>query len=112
MSHNATRFYAKGVGSQNKAFARKCIANQSIAQHILDQTVVFHDACEIIIKTGRYGVIYFVRSFVSSSLYFPVAYLYKDNSITCTCGLSEEKCPHIRYLKQRYELPHKHQEVA
>jgi hypothetical protein len=94
------------------ALGRRLNAQRTIAPHVLEQTVKFCDACEIIIKTGRYGVIYFVRSFVSSSLYFPVAYLYKDNSITCTCGLSEEKCPHIRYLKQRYELPHQHQEVA
>jgi hypothetical protein len=75
-----TRFVTQGVGFQNKAFARKLIANQQQpAPHSLAQTVDLYSAADVFESETLPGLVY-VRSNFSAHRYYTV---YHEE---CSCG--------------------------
>jgi len=88
-----TRFYNKGVGFQNKAFARKAVANQQRPiGSALDQTIEFlGEQRDIFAKEGKYGVTYFVRSSISHFRFLVV--LLDVHGYHCSCG--SKVCGHV-----------------
>jgi hypothetical protein len=88
-----------GVGTQYKAFARRAIANQTPAQHMLDVTVELYNAEDVVQKNGPLGILFYVRSKFSAHRYFPVSLTaagYKCTCYKCTCD-------HARQAKEHYE---------
>lgn len=97
--------------SKQSATAKRLNAVRGVAQHILDATVAFsfEERRPIIVKPGEYYDLFFVRSLVGTSLYFPVHADPKTHTWVCSCG--DKGCRHIE-AAMRYQQHSQRQEVA
>jgi hypothetical protein len=93
MTTVATRFYIHGTGKNQRSTARTLITGaQSPVQRLLDQTVEIYDERDVIMKTARYALLFFVRSTFSLHRYFIVK--QTADGYACTCG--KAYCKHAR----------------
>jgi hypothetical protein len=90
---STTRLYVHGTGKNQRSTARQLVAGaQNPIKCVLDLTIEIYDERDVIMKTARYALLFFVRSSCSLHRYFVVT--LDSEGYKCTCGKAD--CKHAR----------------